>query len=69
MLSWIGTIASIAGSFLVALKIAALGYAAFIVGSISWLIVGFKKRDKALITLNLFFLIANFIGVYNYAFI
>jgi len=66
MLAWIGTIASIAGSFLVALGIMGSGYICFITGSISWLIIALMRRDKALGTLNGAFLIANIIGIVRY---
>lgn len=66
MIGWIGTVASIMGSFLVAFQIAVFGYILFLVGSISWLWVGWKKKEKSLITLNLFFLAANLVGLHNY---
>jgi len=65
MLKWIGTVASVIGSFTLALQFALIGYCLFLVGSVSWLIVGIKNRDKALITLNLFFFVANIIGFYK----
>lgn len=64
-LSWIGTAASIAGSYIVAMQIFLLGYCFFIVGSVSWLLVGAVQKDKALIVLNAAFLFANILGVYN----
>ena len=64
-MKWIGTIASVIGSFTLALQFALVGYCLFLVGSVSWLIVGIKNRDKALITLNLFFFVANIIGFYK----
>jgi hypothetical protein len=66
MLAWIGTIASIAGSFLVAMGVMNWGYICFATGSISWLIIALMRRDKALGTLNGAFLIANGIGIVNY---
>ena len=51
--SWIGTISSIIGAFLVASQIIFVGYLAFIIGSLSWLIVGFIRKDKSLTVLNL----------------
>lgn len=63
MLSWIGTITSILGSFLVALGFILMGYSAFLVGSTSWLIVAFTKRDQPLALLNTAFLTANIIGL------
>jgi hypothetical protein len=66
MLAWIGTIASIMGSFLVALGIMGSGYICFITGSISWLIIAAIRQDKALGVLNGAFLIANVIGIVRY---
>lgn len=65
MIKWIGTVASIIGAFVVALGFGLIGYTAFIIGSLSWLIVGYKLRDSAMITLNGTFFLANIIGVYN----
>lgn len=66
MLSWIGTLASIIGSFLVAAKFALVGYAFFIVGSLAWLIVAIKTKNSALGVLNGTFFCANIIGLFNY---
>jgi len=66
MLAWIGTIASILGSFLVAFGLMNWGYLCFITGTISWLIIAIMRRDKALGVLNGAFLIANIIGIVRY---
>jgi len=63
--SWLGTLTSIVGAFLVASQIIFFGYVAFIVGSVSWLIVGIVKKDKPLIVLNGTFFLANLLGLYN----
>lgn len=63
--SWIGTVSSIIGSFLVAFQIFVLGYCFFIIGSISWLMVAIIRRDKSLAILNGFFLSANLIGIWG----
>jgi len=63
--SWIGTISSIIGAFLVASQIIFVGYLAFIIGSLSWLIVGFIRKDKSLTVLNGTFFLANVLGIYN----
>ena len=63
MLAWIGTASSIIGSFLVAFGVFNLGYVAFLVGSLAWLIVAFMRQDRALGVLNGTFFIANIIGV------
>ena len=62
---WIGTLASIVGSFVVASKIFVLGYCLFMLGSVSWLWVGIRSRDTALCVLNGTFLCANILGLYN----
>ena len=64
-MKWIGTIASVIGSFTLAMQFALVGYCLFLIGSVSWLIVGIKNRDKPLITLNLFFFAANILGFYK----
>jgi hypothetical protein len=64
-ISWLGTMASIIGAFIVASKLFFLGYCFFIIGSLSWLLVGFSRKDKSLITLNGTFFLANILGLYN----
>ena len=64
-IKWLGTLASIAGSFVVASKIFLLGYCLFVVGSVSWLIAGIREREMPLIVLNGTFLCANILGLYN----
>lgn len=68
ILSWIGTISSVFGSFAVAMGFFKFGYINFLVGSACWLWVGFSRREKPLIVLNLVFLLANILGVYNFIF-
>lgn len=65
IIAWVGTGTSVVGSFVVALHLFTVGYMLFLIGSASWLYVGARKRDNALITLNLAFLCANLIGLYN----
>lgn len=64
-ISWVGTLSSIIGAFIVASQLFFLGYCFFIIGSLSWLIVGFSRKDKSLITLNGTFFLANILGLYN----
>jgi hypothetical protein len=64
-ISWLGTTASIIGAFIVASKLFFLGYCFFIIGSLSWLLVGFSRKDKSLIVLNGTFFLANILGLYN----
>lgn len=66
MIAWIGTGASISGSFLVAMSVFFPGYVLFAVGSLSWLLVAYKRRDRALAVLNSTFFAANCIGLYNF---
>ena len=65
ILSWFGTFVSILGSFAVASKMFQIGYVLFTFGSLSWLIVAYVKRDKALGVLNGTFFAANLLGIYN----
>ena len=58
-ISWFGTMVSIIGAFCVASQIILTGYILFSMGSISWLYVGFVKRDNALCVLNGTFFLAN----------
>lgn len=64
-MKWLGTIASVVGSFVVALQIYILGYILFLIGSVSWLYIGIKSGDKPLTVLNGFFLAANIIGLWK----
>ena len=49
-ISWVGTLSSIIGAFIVASQLFFLGYCFFIIGSLSWLVVGYYRKDKSLIT-------------------
>jgi uncharacterized membrane protein len=40
-ISWVGTLSSIIGAFIVASQLFFLGYCFFIIGSLSWLVVGY----------------------------
>ena len=63
--SWLGTLTSIIGSFAVANKMFQIGYILFTIGSLSWLLVAFVRRDKSLGVLNATFFAANLLGIYN----
>lgn len=65
MIGWIGTVASVIGSFVVALQILVVGYILFLVGSVSWLYVAIKTRNLSLGVLNGFFMVANIIGLWK----
>jgi hypothetical protein len=63
--SWLGTLTSILGSFAVANKMFQFGYVLFTIGSLSWLLVAFVRKDKSLGVLNGTFFVANLLGIYN----
>ncbi len=65
MIGWIGTVASVVGSFVVAFQIFVFGHVLFLVGSISCLWVAVKSRNTSLGVLNGFFLVANLIGLWR----
>ena len=65
-MAWIGTVASILGSFFVAFGIFDIGYIAFTIGSLAWLIVAYARKDNALATLNGTFFVANIIGLVRF---
>jgi uncharacterized membrane protein len=65
IIAWVGTAASIAGSFIVALQFFLLGYSLFMLGSLSWLTVSIIRRDKALGVLNGTFFLANILGLWK----
>ena len=61
-IEWIGTLSSIIGAFIVAFGFMLAGYSFFLVGSVSWLYVGFKQQNKPLMVLNFTFFLANVVG-------
>jgi len=62
-LSYFGTLASIAGSFLMAFGFVLFGYIFFALGSVAWLTVAIYRKDNSLLILNGFFFVANIIGL------
>lgn len=62
---WLGTITSVIGAFFLALHFPITGYILFTIGSGAWFGVGFYTKDRAMITLNAFFLAADFLGLWN----
>lgn len=66
LVSWFGTLTSVFGSFMVANKMFQIGYVLFTFGSLSWLIVAWVKKDKALGVLNATFFVANIMGLINF---
>jgi hypothetical protein len=65
MIGWIGTVASVIGSFVVAFQVLVMGYILFLVGCVCWLWVATKSRNTSLGVLNGFFLVANIIGLWK----
>lgn len=68
MIKQVGTAANVIGALLLSAgaSYAVIGYSIFILGSVCWGWVGYKVKDTALLTLNVFFVVCNFIGIYNY---
>ena len=68
MLKWIGTIAGIIGSLLVAMNngMQFIGYISFLIGAVSWLIASIQTKDKAGIMQWAFFSAVNIMGIINY---
>jgi hypothetical protein len=68
MTKWIGTIAGIIGSLLVAMNngFQFVGYIAFLIGAVSWLYASIKTKDKAGIAQWGFFTAVNIMGIINY---
>lgn len=66
LVSWFGTFTSILGSFAVANKWFQIGYVLFTFGSLAWLWVAFKRKDKSLGVLNGTFFAANCMGLVNF---
>ena len=63
--SSLATAFSIIGAFTVASGYGFIGYCAFVVGAAGWAYVGKVRRDNPLLILNLVFLAANCVGLYN----
>lgn len=64
-ISWFGTVASIAGAWLMPLGFVQLAYVCFSLGSGTWLTIGAIDKNKPLIVLNLAFFGANCLGLYR----
>ncbi len=65
MIAWFGTLASMAGSLLVAWGILFWGFSCFIVGASFWLYVAWKTDNKPLFWLNMWFMGCNLIGLFR----
>jgi len=62
----LGTLAGIAGAFLVALKFATIGYPLFALSSVLLLVSALQQKQKNFIALQSVFMVANIIGLLNY---
>jgi len=61
--SWLGTINSVIGAFLVANGFFIIGYIIFASGAVLWLIVAKMLKNNAMLLLEFIFLIANINGI------
>lgn len=61
--SWLGTINSVIGAFLVANGFFLIGYIIFASGAVLWLIVAKMLRNNAMLLLEFIFLVANINGI------
>lgn len=61
--SWLGTINSVIGAFLVANGFFLIGYIIFASGAVLWLIVAKMLKNSAMLLLEFIFLIANINGI------
>ena len=64
-ISWLGTVLSILGAFLVANSIFLTGYCFFATGAVLWIIVAKIQKNEAMLFLEIVFLIANINGILN----
>lgn len=61
--SWLGTINSVIGAFLVANGVFLIGYIIFASGAVLWLIVAKMLKNNAMLLLEFIFLLANINGI------
>ena len=61
--SWLGTINSVIGAFLVANGFFLIGYIIFASGAVLWLIVAKMLKNNAMLLLEFIFLVANINGI------
>ena len=64
-LEWAGAVAGVVGSFLVAMHKFQIGYNLFLVSCILCLTWAIRTKKHSLVVLNLAFLAANLLGLYN----
>ena len=67
-LKWAGTIAGVAGAFLIAanLPLSGWGFVLFLINSASWATAAALQGDRPLLLLNLAFTAANLIGIWRW---
>lgn len=65
MLTYLANAFSIIGAFTLAFHWVILGYACFTLGSIGWAHIAIVKRDNPLLLLNVAFLCANLVGLFQ----
>jgi len=69
-ISWIATIATIIAAFMTAAnlgsRITGLGFAVFLIGSISWLIDGIMTHQPALMWTNIVLTVLNIFGIWRW---
>jgi hypothetical protein len=67
-LKWAGSSAGIVGAFIVAANIglSGWGFVVFLLGSLSWVIAGFKMEEPSIWLLNMAFTTANLLGIWRW---
>lgn len=68
LLSYLGAVFGIGGNLLLGFKThwAGMGFVAFLVSNILWLVVAYGRADWALFTQQLFFLVGSVIGIWKW---
>ena len=64
-MKWIGTIAGVSGSLLLASNIpqSGYGYLLFLISSVSWFIVAVRMKESSLMVLQRMFTCVNILGI------
>lgn len=68
LLSWLGALFGIGGNFLLGFKThwAGMGFVAFLISNIVWLMVAYGRADWPLFTQQVFFLVGSLIGIWKW---
>lgn len=66
IISWLGTVLSLAGAFLVANMFFIHGYTLFAIGAMIWVYIARIQENSALVFLEICFLMANINGLVTY---